>query len=121
MALIIATLLMPSINLNAQVSVPNNTAGGGNYVGWANTVNVPLNIRQNNITNPQPINFWTNNAQRMTILGNGFVGIGTTPNNTIQVRNLINFDNATNSTFLGFLAGNSNTGIRNTFVGNRAV
>jgi hypothetical protein len=58
-----------------------NTAGnninGGEFLG-SSSGNFPLSIK----TVPaQPINFWTNNVQRMTILSSGVVGIGTsTPN-----------------------------------------
>lgn len=50
------------------------------------------------------------------------VGIGlTNPNNTIQVANLINFDNSLSSTFLGYQAGHCNTsGTANTFIGYEA-
>jgi len=52
---------------------------------------------------------------------NDRVGIGTTsPNNTIQVTNLINFDNVRHSTNLGYQAGNSNSGNDNTFMGYQA-
>jgi hypothetical protein len=52
----------------------------------------------------------------------GNVGIGTsTPNNTIQVANLINFDNSAFSTALGYQALNSNSGLRNTGVGYQAL
>lgn len=38
--------------------------------------------------------------------GTGYVGVGvTSPNNTIQVANLINFNNTVTSTFLGYQAG----------------
>ena len=49
------------------------------------------------------------------------VGIGlTNPNNTIQVANLINFDDSIRSTFLGTNAGRNNTGTDNTFIGYHA-
>jgi hypothetical protein len=48
----------------------------------------------------------------------GNVGIGTTtPNNLLQVANLINFDNTLSCTFLGHQSGISNTGMQNTAVG----
>jgi hypothetical protein len=54
----------------------------------------------------------------MTISPSGKVGIGIiTPNNLIQVKDLINFDNARYGTLLGYQAGNVNTGNYNTFVG----
>lgn len=53
----------------------NTTA---DYLGWANTVTIPLSI---NHKGAYPINFYTANIQRMTILGStnpGFVGIANT-------------------------------------------
>lgn len=51
----------------------------------------------------------------------GFVGIGTlTPNNTLQVKDLINFDNANFSTSVGFQAGNVNVVGYNSFFGYQA-
>jgi len=82
-AVIKFALLLTCIQMNAQVTVPSNAGGAGDYVGWDAGQAFPLNIRQNNTTNPQPINFWTDGIQRMTILGNntltnGYVGIHTT-------------------------------------------
>jgi len=66
----------------------------------------------------------TTTTSTLSILGNGNVGIGTTtPNNTIQVVDLINFNNSISSTFLGFESGkNIDTSISGTsvFVGYRA-
>ena len=46
------------------------------------------------------------------------VGIGlNTPNNLLQVKNLINFDNATSGTFIGQKTGINNTANYNTFIG----
>ena len=59
---------------------------------------------------------------KMAILGNGDVGIGTTsPNNLLQVANLINFDNTSDSTSLGYQAGYSNTGTNNVAIGYNAL
>ena len=50
------------------------------------------------------------------------IGIGTTtPNNRLQVANLINFDGARNSTFVGQDAGMANTGQNNTATGANAL
>lgn len=50
----------------------------------------------------------------------GRVGIGTTnPNNSLQVKDLLNFDDTNFGTYLGYQAGNSNniTGDYNSFIG----
>ncbi len=64
-----------------------------------------------------------NPTTKMTILGNGNVGVGTvTPNNLIQVAGLINFDNPVTGTFLGYQAGALNTtGYNDTAVGSNAL
>ena len=60
----------------------------------------------------------TNGAPFGLIVDKGYVGIGTTtPNNLLQVSGLINFPNDKFGTFLGYQAGNVNTGDNNTFVG----
>ncbi len=67
-----------------QVSVLGNSGSAGNYIGWAIGNTFPLEIRHNA---NQPINFFTNSTQRMTILGsNGYVGIGiTTPTSVLHI------------------------------------
>jgi hypothetical protein len=58
--------------------------------------------------------FWDNTNKRL--------GIGTaTPNNTIQVANLINFDSSIYGTFLGYQAGATTTGNYNTVLGYQAL
>jgi hypothetical protein len=67
-AVITIVLLLPCIQLNAQVSTGFNFGVAGDYVGWNAAQAFPLNIRHNAA---QPINFWTNGTQQMTILPNG--------------------------------------------------
>ncbi|MFA4871792.1 MAG: hypothetical protein WC610_01910 [Patescibacteria group bacterium] len=63
----------------------------------------------------------TNNSEKVRITTAGNVGIGTaSPNNTIQVAGLINFNNTIFGTFLGYQAGNVTTGNYNSFVGFQA-
>jgi hypothetical protein len=87
-------MIMATQQVNAQVTIANNTAGGANYVGWANTVGVPLQIRHD--ANNQPINIFTGGTGagnlRMRINANnateaqtaeptaGYVGIGPNTN-----------------------------------------
>ncbi|MDZ4823273.1 MAG: hypothetical protein SH856_07425 [Flavobacteriales bacterium] len=49
------------------------------WFGATGASTIPLNIMHQNTVNPQPINFFTSNTQRMTLTGNTvWLGIGTT-------------------------------------------
>ena len=64
------------------------------------------------------INFITTNTTQMTLTSGGYLGIGiTSPNNYLQVKNLINFDDSKYNTFIGSSAGNSNNYSYNSFFG----
>ncbi|UCD55846.1 MAG: hypothetical protein JSV93_03450 [Candidatus Omnitrophota bacterium] len=68
-------------------------------------------------------NYVDANGDLLIVKENGRVGIGTTtPNNTIQVEELINFSDNERLTALGYRAGNANTtgGMDNTFIGYQA-
>src|SRR5690554_805483 len=52
--------------VSAQVSTLGNSGNPTDYIGWNATQAFPLQIRHNA---NQPINFFTGNTQRMTILG----------------------------------------------------
>ncbi|MFN3782096.1 MAG: hypothetical protein ACK4SO_07965, partial [Candidatus Kapaibacteriota bacterium] len=57
----------------------------GSFLGTTNTQ--PLVIATTNTTTPQPVQFWTNNTERMRITETGLVGIGTTaPYYTLDVQ-----------------------------------
>lgn len=69
------------------------------------------------------ITAWTNNTQRLIIDETGKVGIGTaTPNNTLQVAGLINFNDTDFNTLLGKSAGSfvPSGAQKNVFVGYEA-
>lgn len=116
-----------SILIYGQVSVSNNNAGGANYVGWDNSVAVPLEIRTNNTTTPQPIDFYTSSMPWMTLDVSGNLGISQTfpfaPQNQLHINgdNSVGSvptriqitDSKTNSTPTdGFMIGNvSNNGV----------
>jgi hypothetical protein len=78
LTMIIGMIIFVSTKVNGQVSVPNNIAGGTNYLGWDNTVNVPLNIKHEA---NRPIHFYTNagngtfNNRKMSIMRRTINGI----------------------------------------------
>ncbi|MBL7914902.1 MAG: hypothetical protein JNL49_07640 [Bacteroidia bacterium] len=82
--LIVCLVLITHISVViAQVSTPFNfgSGTGAEFVGWDGSMTIPLDIRHNNTTNPQNIDFYTDSTFQMTILGNnvynnGFVGVG---------------------------------------------
>jgi len=58
--------LLTIMNGHAQVTTPANSGGTGDFVGWDNTmINDPLQIRHDA---NQPIEWWTNNFNRMRVL-----------------------------------------------------
>ena len=90
----------PGGNIDAPVNVGTDTQVKAGVLGVTNDFYVGTNT------------FFVDES------GTGYVGIGTTtPNNLIQVSGLINFPNDKFGTFLGYQAGNVNTGGYNTFVG----
>ena len=95
----------------------------GYYVGWNSSTAIPLEIRTNNTLAPQPIEFYTANALRMTIGTAGTVGILTTPGtNGLLVNNSI--DLLSSAFGEGYKIGNklllSKPGTNNTFLGENA-
>ncbi|MDD4625195.1 MAG: hypothetical protein PHC82_02645, partial [Candidatus Pacebacteria bacterium] len=64
--------------------------------------------------------YYVNPAGQTVLSGN--VGIGvSSPNNLLQVKDLINFQNSLEGTFLGYQAGNMNTGEYNTAIGYQSL
>jgi len=81
-------------------------------------------VNENTYNTEHGLAFYTNNdlsapTEKMRITNDGRVGIGTTaPTNTIQVADLIWFDDPNYSTYIGTNSdGNSSTGDNNTFLG----
>ncbi|MFA5643087.1 MAG: tail fiber domain-containing protein [Candidatus Paceibacterota bacterium] len=101
------------------VSAPVNVSSTGQTKAGALTV-------QGNFTSPifydgNDSNYYVNPAGQTILAGSVGIGTGiTTPTNTLQVKDLINFPNSVQGTFLGYQAGNVNTGTYNTFVGYQA-
>ncbi len=67
-------LLSIVVSLNAQWELQGNVPSTGEFLGTKNAY--PLELKTTNSTSPQPINFYTNNEPRMSITGEGTVGIG---------------------------------------------
>jgi hypothetical protein len=117
-----------------------NTVGSGNFLGTTNAQ--PLEIMTTSTSPPQPINFYTNGAQQMTINDGGSVGIGTTFTNSrltvldniealdlnggylIANEYVLTCRNQSSSIYVGIDAGASigapGSGGANTFVGHRS-
>ena len=100
--LILLLLVVASCVIKAQTPwvFPGNAPSAGDFLG--STVTVPLELKTTNTTTPQPINFYTNNTQKMTIVGSsgatdGYVGIGTT-----SPWNLLHIDGAGNPAYSQF-------------------
>ena len=132
-----------SEDLFSQTTGLGHSGTAGSYLGWNSGTLISLDIRHNNARN---IDFYTDSAFRMTILGNnlynkGFVGVDlSSPRLSFEVRHNIglipeDFDEGyyidsipvlrawgTENIFVGPSAGlnASNTGSENTFVGYRA-
>ncbi len=69
---------------NATASAWNGAAG--NFLGTTSTQ--PLVVATTNTTTPQPIEFFTNNTEKMRLLPSGNLGIGqTNPSQLLEVRN----------------------------------
>lgn len=79
--------------LTAQTSTLGHLGTIGDYLGWNNITAQALEIRQDNITTPYSIEFWTNATKQMEIDGaTGNVGMGASPVSTqkLNVNNDIN-------------------------------
>jgi len=116
--------------ISGSVGIATNNPGSAKFAVRGNSVlggtdgspDASLEIVKSTTTDLLYISSAANNDGDLFVVKNsGNVGIGTsTPNNIFQVDSLINFDNATFSTMLGFQAGSNSTGVNNTFNGYRA-
>ena len=97
---IISILFILCALVNRSFAQSNISDSGGHvgtnsawYVGWDNTTTFPLNIKQNETSSPQNIQFWTNGTQKMTLVGSsgatdGFLGLNiTSPNYLLHLSN----------------------------------
>ncbi|MCG3165851.1 MAG: hypothetical protein POELPBGB_01626 [Bacteroidia bacterium] len=115
-------LLLPTIVFSQVTELSNTPFNVTDYLGWdASTgLEIPLDIKHMNTNNPQPIRFFTNATERVSILSGGNVGIATTtPAYKLDVTGDINIA----TTQMYRIAGAhvlSNTGTRNLFIGTNA-
>ncbi|MFA7151847.1 MAG: tail fiber domain-containing protein [Candidatus Paceibacterota bacterium] len=105
---------------SGNVSAPVNVSSTGQTKAGALTV-------QGNFTAPifydgNDAAYYVNPAGQTILAGSVGIGTGiTTPTNTLQVKDLINFPSSTYGTFLGYQAGNVNTGNSNSAVGYQSL
>ena len=99
----------------------NAPVGANDYIGWTSGTNTPLVIKNEDA---QPIHFYTNagagtfNNMRMTILGNGRVGIGiNNPLWQLDVADEINISQPRNYYMIGGETVLHNAGTENIFTG----
>jgi hypothetical protein len=83
---LILCLILISIDSKSQVTVPFNTnSSAGDFVGWDNSVTIPLRIKHDANFDME---FYTNATQKMTLKNTGELGIGTaTPASWLHVEN----------------------------------
>jgi hypothetical protein len=99
---------------------------GGSQTPWTSNINAAgYTLNGNSIAGGNLTLDSTSNGTKGYVLlspTGGRVGIGTTvPNNTLQVADLVNFNNALTSTYLGYQAGNAtSTATDSLFVGYQA-
>ena len=109
---------------NGNALAPVNVSGTGQTKAGALTIQGILTASSGIYTSvlydDQDSNYYVNPAGQTILAGNVGIGTAMNPNNTIQVKDLINFPNSDYGTFLGYQAGNVNTGDYNTFVGYQA-
>jgi len=113
-----------NVEVKGKLTVDSLHVFGGAKFGNSININVIPNEIYTDNSSPFDLFIQSNPSfSHNTILNrySGNVGIGTTtPNNTIQVKDLINFDNPLWNTYLGYQAGNLNAGGENTFLGYQA-
>jgi hypothetical protein len=105
----------------ATTAAPTPSAGQGiiYFDSTSDTFQQSLNGSAYSVLGGGP---WTTSGNNIYNTNTGNVGIGTTtPNNLLQVANLIDFDPTLNSTWLGYKSGATSTGSGNTGVGYEAL
>ncbi len=84
----VLVLLTTIVKAQTSWDLTGNTPSSGNFLGSTNTV--PLELKTTNTGTPQPINFYTNNTQRMTLSSGGLLGIGTaSPKSLLDVNGTV--------------------------------